>query len=133
MPQLPEQRIQVLLDGVSALRAIAAARRAALPPPENENPPRLDAVRVVERLADRLEMEVWLDSDGDRAATIALTDLFMSEMGAEDADAYEALANDTGWGTPYREGPPPSADARALLELAALARRYAAGEFSPSE
>lgn len=126
----PAERLHTLQRGLVALRAIEARRRAALPSPERPDVPLLRELRDVATLADRLAME--LDIDGLTPHDILARDASLSmAWGAVEGAFLEALATDTGAGTPYRDEPPPAEEAAALRALAALLARYEAREFLP--
>lgn len=126
----PEERVSILLDGVAALRAIEARRLQRLPAPDRENAALLHDVRDIQRLVDRLELDLAVE--GFDEESVRIRDSFLSmHFDTEDIAAFEALANDDGWGTPYREGQPPIEQRDALLRLAHLARMYERGDFMP--
>lgn len=125
-----------LAQGSAALHWVEDMRYAALPPPERENPSLLRGIREVAGLAGRIDIVL------DRAAletpdaldmeyVLALDATLSMKFDEGDVDFLRALAEDSGAGTPYRNGPPPPDHAEALRALAALVARYIAGEFMP--
>lgn len=112
----------VLRRGVAVLRAIEAARRAALPPPARDTLAQLAALRDVMGLADRVEMH--LEIDGSDLDSVYARDAGLSSVyGSDDVALLDSL-----------EAEELSQDARlAIRGFGALLGQYAAGEFRPPD
>jgi hypothetical protein len=118
----PEERIAVMRRGASVLRSIEAARRAALPPPEEDSLTSLSALRDVMGLADRIEM--WLEMESTDPMMVYARDAGLSSaFDPYDQDLLESLEPEAGG----REAQGSFREFRALVE------RYVAREFWPPD
>ena len=129
----PADRLLILQRGVEALAAAESVRRAALPPPEDEDAATLRELREVTSLAGRLE--VTLDRESlDEGATEMREATLAIDFGSLDVELLRALAADRGshgGSQGYRGGVLSGHERAALSALADLLARYRSGEYLP--
>ena len=127
---IDEDRFTILRAGLDALLARDAELRAALPPPEREDPALLGELRALGSLVERLRSVAELaDSD---AESRTFRDAHLSMLvGPDDVALVRALATDRGVRSPNRLEAASAVSNTSLSAMATVLERYAAGEFMP--